>query len=102
MKYHKKRKGFKDTPSDICSCHVSSETTEHFLIHCGLYTVARHAMLQVINPILASNGLHLQNELLANLLLYGNDALTFDENKAVLTATLKFIQKSTRFDIENE
>ena len=79
-----------------------AETTEHFLIHCGLYTVQRHDMFQVINPILASNGLHLQNELLVIFLLYGNDALTFDENKAVLNATLKFIQKSARFDIENE
>ena len=37
LKYHKT--GFRDTPSDICSCQVSAETTEHFLIHCGLYIV---------------------------------------------------------------
>ena len=102
LKQHKKRKGFRDTPSDICECLLAAETTEHFLIHCGLYTVARHRMFQVINPILASNALHLQNESLVKFLLYGDDALTFDENKAVVTSTLKFIHNSTRFDIANE
>ena len=102
LKHHKKRKGFIDTPSDICSCQLSAETTEHFLIHCGLYIVARHTLFQVINPILAVNGLYLHNELLVNFLLYGNEALSFDENKAALTATMKFIQNSTRFDKKNE
>ena len=100
LKYHKKE--FRDTPSDTCRCQVSAETTEHFLIHCGLYTVARHSMFQVINPILASNGLHLQNKSLTTFLLYGNETLSFDVNKTVLKATLEFIHRSTRFDIANE
>ena len=100
LKEHKKRKGFRDTPSDTCECQMYSETTEHFLLHCGLYTVARHGMFRVINPIMVTNALNLQNELLVKFLLYGNDALTFDENKAVLTATLEFIHGTTRFDNE--
>ena len=81
---------------------MSAETTEHFLIHCGLYTIARHGMFQVINPLIALHGLELQNELLANFLLYGDTALSLDENKGTLTATLAFIKQSSRFEIENE
>ena len=102
LKEHKKRKGFIDTPSDTCSCQMSAETTEHFLIHCGLYTIARHGMFQVINPLIALHGLEFQNELLANFLLYGDTALSLEENKATLTATLAFIKQSSRFEIENE
>ena len=51
---------------------------------------------------MASNGLHLADKSLVNFLLYDNDTLNFEENKSVLTATLKFIHESSRFDIENE
>ena len=59
-------------------------------------------MFQVINPIFESKGLHLPNDdLFAKTLLYGHDTFNVDENKAVLTATLKFIQDSIRFDVAN-
>ena len=88
--HHKMRNGFRDTPTDICRCLRSPETTEHYLIHCDLYTEPR------IN--LESHGLNLHGDLLINLLLYGNNTLSYDENKAILTATLIFILKSTRFE----
>ena len=61
LRRHKKNHKFKDTPTDTCRCLLSSETTEHFLLHCNLYTEARIIMFQVINPILASNGLRMPN-----------------------------------------
>ena len=96
LRYHKR--GFQDTPSIMCSCNVSAETTQHFLLHCALYTVARNSLFQVVNPILAIHNLHLGNDDLRKFLLYGNDILTVEENKTVLTETLKFIKSSTRFD----
>ena len=60
-------------------------------------------MFREINPSLQLNGLHhLNAKMLGKLLLYGNDTLTVEESKAVLTATLKFIHESTRFDLVNE
>ena len=100
LKYHKR--GFKDNPSDMCSCELSAETTEHFLLHCTLHTEARKNMFQIVNPILETHELRLGNEDLEQLLLYGSDILNVDVNKTVLTATLKFIKKSTRFDPVND
>ena len=41
LKYHKR--GFNDNPSDMCSCKLSAETTEHFLLHCTM-----HLKLEII------------------------------------------------------
>ena len=82
---------------------MSSETTEHFLVYCNLFTEVRDSMFQVINPILESNGLILHSgEQLKNLLLYGHDTLSVDNNRTVLTATLKYIHQSMRFELLNE
>ena len=103
LRHHKKRHNFKDTPCDTCACEMSIETTEHFLLHCKLFTVERKNMFRVINPILESNGLHLRNDdMLVILLLYGHDTLSVVDNTAVLTASLNYFHKSTRFDIANE
>ena len=83
----------------MCSCQMSAETTQHFLVDCNLYTMIRNDLFLEINPILESKGLrNLRNDLLTKLLLYGNDVLSDDDNKAVLNATIKFIYKSNRFD----
>ena len=102
LKHHKKSHKFKDTPTDLCLCQMSAETTEHFLIQCDRYTDVRNNLFQEINPILISNGLHVPNNMLVKFLLYGDNSISIDDNKAVLTATLKFILKSTRFDLVNE
>ena len=92
---HKKRHNFKDTLSDICPC----DTTIHFLIYCDLYPGVRIKMFQVINPILQCNDLNLLNDgSLVNFLLYGHETLSTKLNTAVLTATVNYIHKSTRFD----
>ena len=82
---------------------MSIESTEHFLIHCNLYTEIRFNMFQIINPILESNGLHLPNGgLLMQRLLYGHKTFSVEDNSTVLSATLNYIQNSTRFDLADE
>ena len=103
LRYHKKRRNFKDTPTDTCHCKMSAETTAHFLVYCNLFTEARDHMFQTINPILESKGLILPNDdMFVKFLLYGHDNLSVDENTVVLTATLKYIHESTRFELTNE
>ena len=103
LRYHKWHHKFRDTPSDMCACQTSAETTQHYLLDCNNYTEVRKDLFLEINPILVSKGLlNLQNDLLTKLLLYGNDALSDVDNKAVLNATIQFIHKSTRFDPTNE
>ena len=38
---HKFRHGFKDTVNPFCICGAEVETTEHFLLHCQLYSTHR-------------------------------------------------------------
>ena len=78
---------------------MSIETTEHFLIYCDLYAGVRIEMFQVINPILQCNDLNLLNDgSLVKFLLYGHETLSAELNTAVLTVTVNYIHKSTRFD----
>ena len=101
LRHHKKKYNFRDTPTDICRCKASAETTEHFLIHCAFYAEARSTMFQEIRPLL--NVLNMQNDnMLTTFLLYGNNTLSVEENKAVLSATLKFIHQSARFKLVDE
>ena len=99
LRHHKKRHNFQDTPVDKCKCLLSAETTDHFLLHCNIYTEVRLAMFQKLNPILEANNLNLQDLNLVDLLLYGSDVLSWDTNRAILSATLEFIQNSKRFDM---
>ena len=100
LRYHKR--GFKDNPSTMCSCNISAETTEHFLLDCIQYTVVRNSLFEVINPIIITHNLHLIKSDLCRLLLYGNATLNDDVNKAILAETLKFIKNSRRFDPVND
>ena len=79
---------------------MSVETTEHFLIYCNLYTEVRVNLLQVINPILETKNLDLPNNgSLVHFLLYGHANLSAELNTAVLTATITYIHRSDRFDL---
>ena len=56
-------------------------------------------MFQVLNPILLCNDLKLWNDgSLVNFLLYGHETLSAELNTTVITATVNYIHKSTRFD----
>ena len=99
LREHKFRKNFKDTPTETCSCKMDAETTEHFFFHCVNYIEARNTMKEVINPILVSNNLLLPNDkMVGKFLLYGHEVLSTDENVSVLSATLKYIHDSMRFE----
>ena len=55
-------------------------------------------MMNTINAILLSNDLTISSDILkVNLLLYGHQTLSYDENKSVLTATINFIHETGRF-----
>ena len=99
LREHKFRKNFKDTPTDKCIRKMDAETTEHFLLHCENFIEARRTMLEVINPILEYNNLHLPNDKTrAIFLIYGHETLNNDVNVSVLNATLKYLNDSLRFE----
>ena len=99
LKEHKRRHNFSDILSDICLCQTHPETTDHFLLHCERFNEARHDMFEVVNPILVNNNLRLpKNTQLVKLLFYGHENLYEADNISVISGTLNFIRKTTRFE----
>ena len=73
----------------MCACGYI-EDTEHFLLHCPTY-------LKQIQDMLRSVSQFCQPSL--NTLLYGNDNLSYNDNKTILVIVQDFIVKSKRFRV---
>ena len=100
LKSHKKNHNFNDTPNDVCCCGTGTESTEHFLLICPLFTRQREELFSTINPVLNSklqNFSSLENTAKIQTLLYGHEQLDCVENKLILTATVAFICATERF-----
>jgi len=71
-----------------CPCGYHTEDAKHFLLDCPLYVSDRMYMLV---SVIGVTDITLKN------LLYGNDAITLDDNKIVFHAVHKFIDATKRF-----
>ena len=67
-----------------------------FLLRCIIYNPQRILLLNDVNQILIKYNL-INIQIDTNLLLYGHDILSKNDNKTILTATIKFISDSSRF-----
>ncbi len=89
------RIGVSDT--DLCE-HCGGgevENANHFFLDCGTNLVAKVEMLDKITDILTIKGLdHLLD---IDLLLFGSDQLSYEENKQVFGHVQQFIKESKRF-----
>ena len=75
--------------SSACSCGFKSEDEIRFFLACPLYYRPRVTLL---------NALTHKAPLTVRILLYGNDTFQFEENKIIITETLRFIKESKMFD----
>ena len=100
MKSHKYNHNFNDTPTDACRCGTGIESTEHFLLKCLYFTESRDELFSTINPILSKirNLPSIENSDLVQILLYRSENLTLTENQLILSAVMKYIQHSERFN----
>ena len=73
----------------ICSNQI--ENCEHFFFHCSLYTMQRRDLLS--QPRLFSNGLAITTD----LLLFGSDQLSTENNKLMFQLVETYIGDSGRF-----
>ena len=97
--FHKFRHSFKDTVNPMCPTNDGVEDTEHFLLLCPSFAVQRQNLLAEILPLLRPLGYaNLSNEVLTQLLLYGDENLPNDVYRNILELTLKFIQETGRLD----
>ena len=98
LRSHKKAHNFDDTPSDICNCRITAETTCHFLLHCPNFVNPRKIFYSTVNPILRKYKTRfLEDNSLFQLLLYGVKTFKFEDNQIILKATIKFISNSQGF-----
>ena len=85
------------TLNPLCSCVLETESTSHFFLRCQNYTTLRRALmtdLKNINDVITS----LNENDLRHVILYGNKNFDSNINISILTATIKFIKVSERFD----
>ena len=83
----------------MCPTDDGVEDTEHFLLLCPSFAVQRQNLLAEILPLLRPlEYANLSNEVLTQLLLYGDENLPNDVNRNILELTLKFILETGRLD----
>ena len=99
LNLHKFRHNFKDTVNPMCPTNDGVEDTEHFLLLCPSFAFQRQNLLAEILPLLRPlEYANLSNEVLTQILLYGDENLPNDVNRNILELTSKFIQETGRLD----
>ena len=97
LREHKFRHNFQDNINPICSCGEDIETTSHFLLNCPRHSITRTTFLNKIKTI--NSGLTERNDnILCNILLYGDPSLSTENNTRILNSTVEYLLESKRFD----
>ena len=97
LRSHKKAHNFQDTPSDTCLCKIGVENTDHFLFRCPFHASKRAVLASTVMKIIIPQNLcYLGNS--SHLYLYGHHTLSDSDNTKIISATIKFILDSHRFE----
>ncbi len=82
----------------LCPTYDGIETTEHFLLLCPSFEAERRSLLADVFDLIHPFGyVDLSNEVLLQLLLYGDKNLSFNLNKCILESTINYIHMTGRF-----
>ena len=96
---HKFKHNFKDTISKFYSCQDNlSETVEHYLLHCPIYSLIRSELFGKLRLIISLLTLT-SSSYTCNLLLYGNPSYDFHTNRKIVELAISFIISSKRFEV---
>lgn len=98
LRAHKFKYNFNDTPDPFCIVCESIENTEHYLLHCRSYRLARAELSQKISLIIGSSFEQLPTKSKLRILLYGQDKLDVEKNKMILEEVGTYICKSKRLN----
>ena len=94
--FHNFRHNFRDSINPMCP---SNDGTEHFLLLCLSVEVERRNLLTRVFEFLRPYGyIDLSNEVLTQILLYGDRYLPNNHNRNILELTLQYIHATGRFN----
>ena len=100
LQNYKFKHNFRDTINPMCPTSDGIEDTEHFLLLCPSFDLQRRDLLtgivELLRPFVEIT--NLSNDALMQLLLYGDQYLSYDLNRNILELTLRFIHETGRFD----
>ena len=100
LNFHKFKHNFRDTVNPMCPTSDGIEDTEHFLLLCPSFDLQRQDLLaeivELLRPFLQITDL--SNDALVQLLLYGDQDLSYDLNRQILKLTLHYIHETGRLD----
>jgi len=77
-------------PDPTCACGYHTEDARHFFLECPLYNTLRESL--VTNILTNVNNV----EISVDLLMYGSNTLTSDQNICIFNSVYEFINKSCR------
>ena len=99
LNFHKFKHNFRDTINPMCISNDGIEDTEHFLLLCPSFDTQRRDLLAGVLALVRPFGLNNpSNEVLTQLLMYGNKDFPDEINRNILELTLRFIHETGRFD----
>ena len=97
LNLHKFKHNFRDTINPMCSSNDGIKSTEHFLFLCPSFEVQRRNLLAGVFALLRPFGyIDLSNEVLTQLLLFGDKGLPNDVNRNILKLNLLYIHTTGR------
>ena len=73
----------------MCPINDGVEDTEHFLLLCDSYKEHRCNLLADVNAVLQNSGHSVWSNSFLQLLLYGDQSLSYEANRSILTLTNK-------------
>ena len=97
LREHKFKHSFQDSINPFCSCSLDVESAIHYFLHCALFTIERHTLLNTVSQIdtklLDSN----ESNLIQHL-LFGDLSKGRETNTEILNATVNYVLMTKRFD----
>ena len=100
LNFHKFKHNFRGAINPMCLTSDGIEDTDHFLLPCPSFDIQRQdlltGMVELLRPSVQITDL--SNDALTQLLLYGDQELSYELNKNILELTLRFIRQTGRFD----
>ena len=94
---HKFRHNFADTLNLLCSCSLETEDTENYFLRCQNNISFRTTLMSDLNNINTAIASLNSNDFL-RVILYGDKSFNKETNCKILTASIKFIKDTQRFE----